>query len=258
MNDVHAMTTMRPPDEELVDQARRLLAERFPDALGAVLAGSAAAGRATATSDLDLAVLLADGAGTCRETIRFEGRVVELFLHTRAGLAELFAADAASRRAVIQTMYADGLVLHDPHGHVARARARAEDDLLDGPPPLDPEAVETRRYGLTDLLDDLADTRDRDESLAVGAAVLSLAADLLFDQSSTWSGTGKWFARQLRGAHYRLGPALLDGHRRHCETGDPALLAAAAREVLDLVGGPLSDGYRRAWQGVITPVTGGR
>ncbi|MGW3045963.1 nucleotidyltransferase domain-containing protein [Kitasatospora sp. NPDC001159] len=45
----------------MIDQARRLVADRFPDALAVVLGGSTAAGRATATSDLDLAVLVADG-----------------------------------------------------------------------------------------------------------------------------------------------------------------------------------------------------
>ncbi|MFB9530328.1 nucleotidyltransferase domain-containing protein [Nonomuraea roseola] len=80
-----------------IDQARRLACDRFPDALAVTLAGSAAAGRATARSDLDIAVLVEDGGETGRETIRFEGRAVELFVHTRAGLADLFAADVAAR-----------------------------------------------------------------------------------------------------------------------------------------------------------------
>ncbi|MFJ9944680.1 nucleotidyltransferase domain-containing protein [Streptomyces erythrochromogenes] len=88
----------------LVNQARRLAAECFPDALSVVLAGSVASGRATTTSDLDIAVLIADGGETRRDTLRFEERVVELFIHTRADLGELFAADAASRRGVMQHM----------------------------------------------------------------------------------------------------------------------------------------------------------
>ncbi|MEV5613447.1 nucleotidyltransferase domain-containing protein [Streptomyces sp. NPDC052225] len=47
-----------PETAALLDQARRLLTERHPEALGAVLGGSTARGRATATSDLDPAVLL--------------------------------------------------------------------------------------------------------------------------------------------------------------------------------------------------------
>ncbi|WP_328946797.1 nucleotidyltransferase domain-containing protein [Streptomyces sp. NBC_00250] len=143
-----------------VDQARRLARDPFPDALGVVLAGSPTAGRATAGSDLDIAVLIGDGGEACRETIRFEGRVVELFIHTRAGLVDLFAADVAARRAVLQSMCATGLVLVDTDGEAGRARALAEADLREGPPPPAPETVETKRYGLTDALDDLADAGD--------------------------------------------------------------------------------------------------
>jgi hypothetical protein len=45
------------------------------------------------------------------------------------------------------------------------------------------------------------------------------------------------------------GGALLRGHRELCGTGDPALLTEAAERVLDLVGGPLREGYRRSWRG---------
>ncbi|MFD7641646.1 nucleotidyltransferase domain-containing protein [Kitasatospora sp. NPDC059795] len=257
-------------------QARRLVNDRFPDALAAVLAGSAASGRATASSDLDIAVLMPEDGATYRETVRFEDRVVELFVHTQTGLTDIFAVDAASRRAVAQSMYATGRVLLDPHGHGARARARAraKADLLDGPPALDPEAVDTKRYGLTDLLTDLtdptdstaltdptaptdlADTRDRIEELAVAGAVLSAAADLLCDHRRAWVGSGKWFARRLREADGTLGQALFEGHRRLCHSGDPALLARAAEQVLDLVGAPLSVGCRRTWRGVAESAAG--
>ncbi|AUG76973.1 nucleotidyltransferase [Kitasatospora sp. MMS16-BH015] len=238
-----------------IAQARRL-AERFPEALAVLLAGSVAAGRATPSSDLDLAVLVPDGWETYRETVRYEGRLAELFVHTRAGLGELFAADTASRRGVMQSMYADALVLHDPDGLAAEARARAVAELAAGPAPLGAAAVEARRYGLTDLLDDLADAADRREALAVGGAVLAAAAELLCDHHRAWTGTGKWFPRRLLAADAVLGAALLDGHLRLAEHGEPAALGAAAGRVLDLVGGPLSAGYRRSWQGALVPTVG--
>ncbi|MET9882118.1 nucleotidyltransferase domain-containing protein [Streptomyces sp. NPDC006430] len=243
--------------ERPIEQARRLVRDRFPDALAVILAGSTALGRATASSDLDLAVLVEDGGETCRETIRFEGRVVELFVHTRAGLEDLFAADAAARRAVLQSMYATGLVLLDREGEAVRARALAEADLRNGPPALEPEIVETKRYGLTDALDDLGDAVDPAERLAVAGFVLTTAADLLFDHHRVWAGGGKWLPRRLREADGVRGAALLEGHLRLCGSGNPAALIEAASQVLDLVGGPLREGYRRVWQGVIDSVAAG-
>ncbi|WP_329388707.1 nucleotidyltransferase domain-containing protein [Streptomyces sp. NBC_01351] len=234
-----------------VDQARRLARALFPDALAVVLAGSTAAGRAGATSDLDVAVLVKDGGETYRETIRFEGRVVELFVHTRAGLEELFAADVAARRGTLQSMYATGLVLLDVDGAAGRARARAETDLRKGPPAWDPQTVETKRYVLTDALDDLSDAGDRIERLAVAGVVLGAAAELLLEHHQAWSGGGKWLPRRLREADARRGGALLEGHLHLCESGDPGPMLDAVSEILDLVGGPLREGYRRTWHGVI-------
>ncbi|WP_445528083.1 nucleotidyltransferase domain-containing protein [Streptomyces cyslabdanicus] len=245
------------PNPDPIDLARRLVRGRFPDALAVVLAGSAAAGRATASSDLDIAVLVGDGGETCRETLRFEGRLVELFIHTRAGLGELFAADTATRRAVLQSMYATGLVLVDTGGEAGWARARAEADLRDGPPAPTPETVETKRYGLTDALDDLADAGDPFERLAVAGVFFNVAADLLFDHHRAWTGGGKWLPRRLLEADGERGGALLEGHRHLCETGAPVLLSDAAVRILDLVGGPLREGYRRTWRGVIESVAAG-
>ncbi|MEJ8640246.1 nucleotidyltransferase domain-containing protein [Streptomyces sp. MS1.HAVA.3] len=186
-----------------------------------ILAGSTATGRATATSDLDIAVLIEDGDVTYRETIRFEGRVVELFVHTRTGLTELFAADAAARRATLQSIYASGLVLVDSNGEAERARALAEADLRKGPPALKPDAVETKRYGLTDALDDLADVSDPIERLAVAGYVVNTAADLLSDHHQAWIGGGKWLPRRLLEADPQRGAALLQGHLHLCESSDP-------------------------------------
>lgn len=233
--------------EALIDQARRLVAELHPDASAVVLAGSVAAGRARAGSDLDLAVLLPDGRSTHRETLRHEGRVAEVFAHTRAGLDELRAFDAASRRGVVQQLYATGLVLLDRDGHAARIAEECRAELLAGPPPLPAEQRENLRYALTDLLDDLADAPDRLEALAVGAEVLRAAADLLSDHHRAWTGTGKWFPRRLLAADPDLGARLLAAHRTLGETGDPAALLAAAGAALALAGGPLSAGYRRDW-----------
>ncbi|MFF5426655.1 MULTISPECIES: nucleotidyltransferase domain-containing protein [unclassified Streptomyces] len=239
-------------------QARRLADARFPDALSVILAGSALSGRATPTSDLDLAVLVEAGGETYRETIRFEGRLVELFVHTRTGLAELFAADVESRRGTMQSMYADGVVLVDRDGAARAARAFAVADLLAGPRALAPDVIETKRYGLTDALDDLGDARDRFERLAVAGVVLDGAADLLSDHRRAWLGAGKWQPRRLTAADPKRGGALLDGHARLCAADDPAPLTAAATDVLALVGGPLREGYRRTWRGSPGPAPAAR
>ncbi|WP_035845341.1 nucleotidyltransferase domain-containing protein [Kitasatospora azatica] len=229
-----------------LDQARRLVATRFPQALGAVLAGSSATGQARATSDLDLAVLVPNGA--YRETIRFESRVAELFVHTPDTLPELFAAGRADRRGVMQTMYAEGLVLLDPEQLVAGARATAATELAAGPPQLTPGQRESLRYGLTEALDDLADSTDPDERAVLAGGLLRSAADLLCDHHRAWTGNGKWLPRRLLIADPHLGATLLAAHR--AAATDPTALVRAGGEVLARTGGPLREGFRREWSAV--------
>ncbi|MFD5700918.1 nucleotidyltransferase domain-containing protein [Streptomyces lasiicapitis] len=107
-------------------EALRLVQARFPHALGALLGGSAAHGRATPTSDLDVAILLpdADSDTSRREVVRHDGRLAELFLNTLAGVPEFFAWDRARRRGTVLFLYDQGVPLTDPFGHVARTRRR--------------------------------------------------------------------------------------------------------------------------------------
>ncbi|MEU5900443.1 MULTISPECIES: nucleotidyltransferase domain-containing protein [Streptomyces] len=231
-------------------QASRLVAERFPDALGAVLGGSAAQGRAAATSDLDVAVLLPDSDVSRREVIRHEGRPAELFLTTLADVPEFFAWDRNRRRGTVLFVYAEGLPLLDPDGHLARTRGRARAVLADGPPPLTPGERERDRYALTCFMDDLADTApdQRYEQLAVADLALGKAAHLLTAHHNAWTGVGKWLPRRLLGADPARGKALLDGHRCVAERADPVPLTAAVEDVLHLYGGPLREGYAQRWR----------
>lgn len=238
-------------DQEAVEaQVLRVVNELFPHALGALLGGSAAQGRATPASDLDVAVLLPDSDTSRREVIRHDGRIVELFLNTLADVPEFFAWDRARRRGTVLFVYDQGLPLADPHGHVARTRQLARSVLASGPPPLTEAEWEHGRYALTCFLDDLGDTppADRYEQLSLADQVLRLAADLVTAHHRAWTGIGKWLPRRLLIADPALGTALLDGHRAVAEHADPAPLAAAVKQALDLVGGPLMEGYVHRWR----------
>ncbi|MGW0908723.1 nucleotidyltransferase domain-containing protein [Streptomyces sp. NPDC002853] len=231
-------------------QARRMVAELFPDALGALLGGSAAQGCATAASDLDVAVLLPDSDISRREVIRHEGRTVELFLNTLAEIPEFFAWDRARRRGTVLFVYDQGLPLTDPHGHVARTRRLAHDVLASGPPALTTAERQHGRYALTCFLDDLLDTppRNRHEQLSLADQALRLAADLVTAHHGAWTGIGKWLPRRLLSADPALGEALLDGHLAVAEHADPHPLATAVKQALDLCGGPLQEGYSQPWR----------
>ncbi|MFI0220430.1 nucleotidyltransferase domain-containing protein [Streptomyces lydicus] len=229
----------------LASEARRLVTHRFPHAVGAILGGSAAQGRTSASSDLDVAVLLPDSDTTRREVIRHDGRLAELFIHTTADIQRALEHNRGNRRGTLLFIYDQGLPLLDLHGDVDRSRTQARALLAMGPSALTPAEWDRGRYLLTCFMDDLIDapSTNRYEQLALADHTLREAVHLLTAHHRAWTGIGKWLPRRLLQADPERGRALLDGHQRVAERGDTASLAAAVERILDLTGGPLREGY---------------
>lgn len=226
---------------DLVELAHHLVAERFPTARAAVLGGSVSAGRATATSDLDIVVVVDGPPAPFRETIRVDGVPVELFVHTEESLIYWFARDRDAGSCTLAHMLATGLPLAGDHVQRVQEQARAQ--VAAGPAAWTPQHLQYRRYALTDALDDLMDAEDVDERDVVAGQVLVMAAELALGSRGAWLGRGKWLLRRLREQDNRLAGELLAGHRRAVATGDPTGLVAAADHVLDAVGGRLTEGF---------------
>jgi len=99
---------MKLPDP--IATAREIVAARFPDAVQAWLGGSAHTDRRTATSDLDITVLL--GAGEAhRESLTYAGWPGELFVHTEGSARHYLAKDLGRRRPTMARLVAEGLSL---------------------------------------------------------------------------------------------------------------------------------------------------
>ncbi len=72
--------------------------------------------------------------------------------------------------------------------------------LAVGSPRLQADELADRRYGLSDLLDELAGSTDPGETFVICWNVIVESAELAFLLAGSWLGTGKWFLRELRAA----------------------------------------------------------
>jgi hypothetical protein len=221
-----------------VTDAQALILERFPGALAAFLGGGVLSARRTATSDLDIVVLLDGPPAPYRESLRWRGWPVELFVHDPASIEHWFGRDTARRKANLARMIADGVSLTDRDGAAGPITERARSVLAAGPLPLSPPELELRRYGLTDLLDDLAGSTDAGETAFIGRDVLVQTAELAVLLAGSWLGSGKWLLRELRAADPALAAGLL------AAIDNPVRLSALADQVLGRAGGRLWEGYR--------------
>jgi len=225
--------------DDPVADAQALVAERFPAARAAFLGGGVLSARRTMTSDLDIVVVIDGSPAPYRESLRWRGWPVELFVHRVDGIGAWFAKDAAERLPTLARMCAGGVILADADGSGAAILAQAKAILAAGPPPLSPDELDAHRYGLSDLLDDLAGSTDAGETIVICWYVVKATAELVLLTAGAWIGGGKWLLRELRQADLELADELIAAR------DDPIGLSAIADRVLDRAGGRLWAGYRQ-------------
>lgn len=234
---------MNRPDP--VATARAVVAGRFPDAVQAWLSGSVVLGGATATSDLDITVLLEQGEAR-RESLVHGGWPIELFVHTESSIRHFVVTDRARRRPTMARLVATGIPLLDGfEGRDLQQECAAV--VAAGPGPVSAEKMDLARYMLTDQLDDLAGGASAGGRDATVVEVWRLTAELLLAASGRWGGGGKWLIREVeehdRAAGTRFAERLHAGLHAALD-GDVDVLVDVADAALDLVGG-------RLWQGFV-------
>lgn len=223
-----------------VQAAGDLIASRFAAARAGFLGRGVLSSRRTATSDLDVVVLLDGPPAPYRESLRWRGWPVELFAYDEASLIAYLHQDFARRRPILPRMVADGLVLASRDGAASQMQGQARELLSSGPPAVDSSELDSRRYGLSDLLDDLAGSTDPGETAIISWTLLVHTAELLLLVERRWLGGGKWLLRELRDLDAEFAADLIAAR------DDPARLARLAESVLDRAGGRLWEGYRQS------------
>ncbi|WP_051164723.1 nucleotidyltransferase domain-containing protein [Nocardia testacea] len=98
------------------DIARSLVCEGFPGARAAWPGGSTVLGMATPTSDLDISVLLDGPPAPYRQSLRYHGWPVELFVHTDEAMQHSLAKDRKARRPATLRLIGRSLALLDNDG----------------------------------------------------------------------------------------------------------------------------------------------
>jgi predicted nucleotidyltransferase len=163
---------------DAIDAARAVVEEHHPDARAAFLGGSVVTGRRTATSDLDIVVLLHGAPAPYRASLRTDDWPVELFVHTEATWHSYVEREVRKRRSPLLWMCADGLLLFDTDGVGAYLAAEARKLTAAGPPMASAEEIDDCRYAITDLLDDLVGSTDQSERLFIATELVRRTGEL--------------------------------------------------------------------------------
>lgn len=226
--------------------AARLVRERYPTAVAAIIGGSFATGRQTPSSDIDLLLLFEHVDCAWRSTIVAEGRTVELFVHDVATFTYFCKEiDAPGGTVPLAMMVVEGENIAASGEHYAQLLALAQTIAAAGPPVLDVDNLQRRRYAITTMLEDLVDSTQPGEALAVACQLYAALADLHLRAAGQWSGGGKHLFRRLQAFDAAIA-GQLDGALRLVAADLPAgqhAFGQVAAALLAPVGGPLLDGF---------------
>ncbi|MCZ8522568.1 MULTISPECIES: nucleotidyltransferase domain-containing protein [Paenibacillus] len=228
--------------------ARRFLREEYPDCEAALLAGSAAQGEATPTSDLDLVIFDESGEGPLRRTYLAEGWVIEAFVLTRDTYRYFFDQAVESAVPSLLRMCAEGrLLLGGEAAHSIIAEARR--DLLAGPPPWSRQELRQARYELGETLADFEGSGSREEALFIAAKLALQLASFALRTRGQWLGDGKWLQRGLQRCDPPAAAELHDALEAYYAGASKEALASLTRRWLAPFGGILTEGYTEGGSG---------
>jgi nucleotidyltransferase-like protein len=224
--------------------AAEILAQKYPEARVAFLAGSVIRGEDTDTSDLDLVVIYDTLPQAYRESFVFGGWPTEAFVHDPQTLRYFFyEVDRPSGVPVLPTMVLEGVELPRRNELSASLKQLAQTVLDAGPPEWGETKVTASRYAITNLMEDLRAPRSRNELAASAAGLYSLLAEHYLRSRRLWSAQGKSIPRRLSSLSAEFGAAFCEAFKATFEEGNIAKLVPLCEEVLRPSGGWLFDGH---------------
>ncbi|KIL53481.1 hypothetical protein KP77_04570 [Jeotgalibacillus alimentarius] len=225
-----------------VQAANHFVHKHFPDCEGALLAGSVVRGEATETSDLDIVIFDKSLSSAYRESLIDFGWPIEVFVYNLTSYKPFFEDDCKRARPSLPRMVSEGIIMKDT-GVIDAIKKEAQELLDKGPAKWTADTIDTKRYFITDTLDDFVGSSNRTEEIFIANTLAELVSEFVLRTNCKWTGASKWTVRSLR--HYDEGFAndFVEAFDLFYKTGDKRQVIQLADHVLEPFGGKLFNGF---------------
>jgi hypothetical protein len=230
--------------DDLIAAAKAIHSQRYAHAEITFLAGSLVRGEGTSASDLDLVVVFKSLPEAYRESFRFGDWPVEAFVHDPQTLAYFFhKVDKPSGVPSLPTMVSEGIEIPQSSEFSRALKAAANSVIAEGPPSWARTDIDSSRYAITGLVDDLREPRSRAEQVATATALYAALSNHFLRKRGMWSAKDKTIPRQLRKVDLSFWEQFDASFNALLERGESAQVIALAEQVLASDGGWLFEGY---------------
>ena len=225
-----------------IEAAQKFIAKRFPDCQGAVLAGSVVRGEGTTTSDLDIVIFEKSIPSSYRESLIDFGWPIEVFVHNLTSYKYFFEMDYKAAKPSMQRMLAEGIILKD-EGIIEPIKKEAKAILDNGPERWTEQEILTKRYFITDVLDDFIGSKTRAEEIFIANTLADLLKEFVLRTNGCWVGTSKWVIRSLKHYDEKFTEQFVEAFDTFYKKGQKRKVVELCDVVLEPYGGRLFEGY---------------
>lgn len=234
-----------PDMDELTSLVTRLQREKYPGADVIFLAGSVVRGEGTKTSDLDLVVVYESLPNAYRDSYFYGGWPVEAFVHDlRTFKYFIEKVDAPTGIPSLAAMVSEGIELPSASALSLRIKDMANDFLQVGPAQWSAREIDSSRYIISDLVEDLRETRSHSEMYAIAVQLYNAISNHYFRSNGLWSAKGKTITRRLRRIDATFAENFESAFESVFAQSKTRDLIALAEDLLSVHGGFLFEGYR--------------
>jgi hypothetical protein len=231
---------VNPPDPQMILET---LSERYGQPFFCFFFGSHAFDRGDAGSDIDVIVVLSRVVHAYRETFSSNGFLFDANVQDPETLHCMMRLEHKNGLAMLAGEVVQARVLPEPCELASKLKEVARELIRSGPPPF-PSWAMPRRH-VTAVLSDLERCADANEQWIMAMDLYIKLMDIyLRCRGQLLAGQVRYLVRSAR----TLDPTFVDRAQsamaRLFQDGSVSPLTELAREVIDVIGGPLSAGYR--------------
>jgi hypothetical protein len=228
------------PDTQMILDT---VAARYGQPFFCFFFGSHAFGRGDAGSDIDLIVVLRRVENAYRETFSANGFLFDAQVHDPETLHYVMRLEQRSGVGVLAGEVDQARVLPEDCDPALTLKEVARGILASGPPP--PPTWDAPRRYLSALISDLERSADADERSMMAQELYVRILDLFLRRNGQLLfGPGRHRVRSVRTFDAPFFDRAQTALAQLFRDGSLSPLIDVAREVLDLIGGPLTTGFR--------------
>lgn len=214
-----------------------------PQVEAVFLGGSLALGQASPRSDLDLVVIKSDEVGLMERYARYVNDVQVQVIAGPPRQFDIWLEQDRPSGTVVRQL-ADGQLLLDRHGLGAHFQSQAQEVIAAGLEPMSRPQIRSRRFLLTELLDDVSDcAEDPPRARWLMDTGLALVIETAFLWHQQWTPKGKHALTEIE----LLDPKLAVLCQDFLSASEPPAQYSAFESLVAHVLAPLGGELREPW-----------